>query len=270
MKINYRHNKSMIQIDPAENWGDVLSNLILKFYSQSKKLTPKDIFFFDEDGTQLWKNGKILSIGSSMFFTQPQDIVWGTGCIDYGQIGKKPKKVYAVRGPLTRQELLKKEIECPEIYGDPALLMPDIYNPEPNVKYKYGIIPHYIDYTDDRSLKSIFNLESKGVKIINITSGIFHFIDELLQCENIMSSSLHGLIASDAYGVPNIRVKLSDKVIGRGFKFRDYALSVGKLPTLGDINNFHQLEYSCNINWDKEKLINSGPWNDQQCSFFYD
>jgi hypothetical protein len=43
-----------------------------------------------------------------MLFTQPDDIVWGTGCIDYGQIGKIPKKIYAVRGPLTRNELLKK------------------------------------------------------------------------------------------------------------------------------------------------------------------
>lgn len=203
-----------------------------------------------------------------MYFTQPNDIVWGAGCIDYGEIGKNPKKIYAVRGPLTRNELLKQDIKCPEVYGDPALLFPELYNPERNIKYKYGIIPHYIDYTDEKSLQILNTLSQKGVKIINITAGIFHFIDELIQCENIMSSSLHGLIAADAYSIPNIRVKLSDKLVGKGFKFEDYALSVSKTSIIGDIKNYTQLNYSCDIKWDKELLLNSGPWNDPQNTFF--
>lgn len=203
-----------------------------------------------------------------MLFTKPNDIVWGTGCINYGQIGKSPKKVYAVRGPLTRSELLKQDIECPEVYGDPALLFPEIYNPEKIIKYKYGLIPHYIDYTNENSLKIINSLASQGVKIINITAGIFHFIDELLQCENIMSSSLHGLIASDAYNIPNIRVKLSNKLMGGDFKFTDYNLSVNKPSIMGDVNNFPNLEYFCNIKWDKEVLLNVSPWNDPECKFF--
>ncbi|MDB4272223.1 polysaccharide pyruvyl transferase family protein [bacterium] len=268
MEIKYRHNTSIIQIDPAKNWGDIISHLVLKYFSQSKKLQPKDVFYFDEYGYQIRKNGKILSIGSSMLFTQPDDIVWGTGCIDYGQIGKIPKKIYAVRGPLTQNELSKQGIECPEVYGDPALLFPEIYNPEKTIKYEYGLIPHYIDYTDENSLKIIHNLSSQGVKIINITSGIFHFIDELIQCKNIMSSSLHGLIAADAYNIPNIRVKLSDKLVGGDFKFKDYSLSVNKPFNIGDINNFTNLEYFCNISWDKEALLNAGPWNDFKCKFF--
>lgn len=203
-----------------------------------------------------------------MLFTKPNDIVWGTGCISPNEIGFIPSKVYAVRGPLTRDELLKKDIQCPEIYGDPALLFPEIYNPTLKFKYKYGIIPHYIDFTDPSSLKSIYHLESQGVKVINITSGIFNFIDELLQCQNILSSSLHGLIMADAYNIPNIRVKLSDKLAGGNFKFTDYSLSVNKPLVIGDINNFKNLEYSCNIQWDKNLLLNSGPWNDPECKFF--
>lgn len=203
-----------------------------------------------------------------MIFTKPNDIVWGTGCIGYGQVKTPPKKIYAVRGPLTRKELIKKGIECPEIYGDPALLFPEIYNPSRRTKYTYGLIPHYIDFTDPTSLSIIKDLESKGVKIINITSGVFHFIDELLQCKNILSSSLHGLIMSDAYNIPNVRIKLSDKLVGGDFKFDDYHLSVGKPIGISELQNFKTLKYSCDIKWDKDKLLEAGPWNDPKCNFF--
>jgi pyruvyltransferase len=136
----------------------------------------------------------------------------------------KPKKVYAVRGPLTRNLLLKQGIECPEIYGDPALLFPRFYNPTIEKKYKLGIIPHYVDSNSDW-IKSI---KRDDVKVLDICMETHEFVDALKECENIISSSLHGVIAADAYGIPNMWMTIngSKDVYGGGFKFRDYFASV--------------------------------------------
>jgi pyruvyltransferase len=150
----------------------------------------------------------------------------------------KPKKVFAVRGPMTRKLLLDQEIDCPEIYGDPALLFPRFYNPHIEKKYKVGIVPHYVD-SKSNWIKS---LNSDEVKIIDICSDTHSFIDSIKECECIISSSLHGIIASDAYGIPNIWAKMSERVGGNGFKFRDYFASVGRKEICFDINDNSKLK----------------------------
>ena len=58
---------------------------------------------------------------------------------------RKTKKIHAVRGPLTKAKLDSEGIACPEVFGDLALLMPEIYDPSFKKKYKVGILPHYVD-----------------------------------------------------------------------------------------------------------------------------
>jgi len=165
-------------------------------------------------------------IGSVMGHCDSNTIVWGTGCISKDSLPKNvPRKICAVRGPLTRQVLLDNNIKCPEVYGDPALLLPCFYKPNIKVKYKLGIIPHYLDANH----KAHSHLEQQGAKIIdvNVRHNWKKFVDEVLSCECIVSSSLHGLIVADAYSKKTLWCEFSDKILGNRFKYYDYYLSIG-------------------------------------------
>jgi pyruvyltransferase len=256
-------NGRKIKSNNVTNWGDLVPYKIINSLFDHD-ISEEDVFNVRQPN----KNYSVYSTGSVMHFTKKDSVVWGTGCIKENAVGEKPKKVYAVRGPLTRQELLKKGIECPEIYGDPALLYPMIYNPTIEKKYKWGIIPHYIEFESDEDLKVLKNLEKQGFKIIDICSGEKEFIDQLLEVENVISSSLHGLIVADTYGIPNARVNISNKLIGGNFKFKDYCLSVSRKIDLGyqlncetTLDEISQIHFNTSIVFDKDKLIKSNPWN---------
>jgi pyruvyltransferase len=196
-------------------------------------------------------------------------MIWGTGFISKSsKLSIIPKDIQAVRGPLTREKFLREGIKCPEIYGDPALLMPRYYFPKVKKQYKYGIIAHYVDVNNPwvQKYKNI-----PDVKIIDITHKdetelySHRFINELLSCDIIFSSSLHGLIAADAYDIPSHWIELSDKVIGNGFKFHDYFMSVNR-PIVEPfrpnehtkISNLPLYDYKINI--DLKKLYDSCPF----------
>jgi len=168
----------------------------------------------------------LIAIGSILQWATPQTIVWGSGFISAkSAIHAQPLKICAVRGPLSRQRVLNLGYECPEVYGDPALLYPRYYHPPQTRKHKLGLVAHYIDRHDPQFSK----LKASGkVLDINVKGSVNNVIAQINSCERIISSSLHGLILADAYGIPSTWIKITDKVIGNGFKFRDYFASVGR------------------------------------------
>ena len=69
-------------------------------------------------------------------------IIYGSGAITSNpDIKGRPVKVLSVRGPLTRDVLIKNGIDCPAVYGDPALLLPLVYKPQIKNNERIGIIP---------------------------------------------------------------------------------------------------------------------------------
>lgn len=183
-------------------------------------------------GKEILLKTNYLTVGSIIHFCDNHSVVWGAGVLDektnFDQ-GYKPKKVLAVRGPKSREHLLKFGIKCPEIYGDPVLLFPKYYNPKIEKRYKLGIVYHW-SHCWDTGLETI----NIGDEILLIDPDVtkcnmdpYIFIDKILSCEKIASSALHGLVVADAYGIPALRfIMPGDEKMD--FKFQDYFLSVNR------------------------------------------
>lgn len=202
-----------------ENYGDLIGKYLVE------KISGKQV---------IWKHPKkrnILDFFSTFYFTagsiltlvNGKCVVWGSGIISKEYKIKKARFL-AVRGPQTRNHLLAQGYEVPEIYGDPALLLPKFYNPERDIKFDLGIIPHYMDY----NLATEMYKNQENILVIDLmTNDIEEVTRLILQCNRIISSSLHGVIVAHAYHIPAVRVKFSENIFGDGIKYQDYFESVG-------------------------------------------
>lgn len=169
--------------------------------------------------------GCIMAVGSILRHLVEENcvVVWGSGIISASDMLRRPKEVLAVRGPLTRRRLLELGYECPEIYGDPAMLLPRFYRPERSLRASsIGFIPHFVD-------RHLFS-SREDFRVIDPTGPVDRVIEEIVTCRLTFSSSLHGLIVSHAYGVPAVWVRPVNRIDGDDSKFRDYFLSLGLDP----------------------------------------
>jgi len=203
---------------PKENYGDLLSKYL------AGKISSKKIKWV-QPKKQAWykiRKRNYLSAGSIIHHATKHSIVWGSGIIDHVQ-KIAPADFRAVRGPKTREYLKKSGYECPSVYGDPALLLPIFYFPDLKNIYRIGLIPHYNDYEEIASRYA----GRKDILVINLmTLDVEAVTDLILQCECTISSSLHGVIVSHAYGIPSVWVKFSNRIFGNGIKYIDYLESV--------------------------------------------
>lgn len=189
------------------NVGDLFSEIIYNYVLS-------DLFLSKKKKVSTIKN--ISIIGSIIQNIPNATTIWGSGSLTHYLEKGFTFDVRAVRGPLTKQLLDEKNIFCPTIYGDPAILLPLFYYPKIEKKRDFIIIPHY----------SVFHLY-KGVDnvISTLTDDWKRFINEILSVEWVISSSLHGIILAEAYGIPAIL--LSD-VNHDYFKYDDYYLSTNR------------------------------------------
>lgn len=207
------------------NWGDDLNYYLMSRIS-NRPIVVYNGFWL----ARKLKKKNYLCIGTlldAVNYSNPQTVVWGSGVSGQERSFVPPLEICSVRGYKTLEFLSTHGIECPNSFGDPALLLPRYYSPFfQRKKYKLGIIPHVIDLDFD----VINKIRETQTDILIIDLAHYEkwtdVIDNICSCEIIASSSLHGLIVSDAYNVPNCWITLSGKISGGLFKFYDYFSSV--------------------------------------------
>lgn len=194
------------------NFGDLLAPWL------AEKITGREVDFA-ERGSPAY-----VTVGSILSHVSDDCIVWGTGSFGTETSKQLAKEAdyRAVRGPLTRNKLTTNKIDCPRIYGDPALLTPRYYSPDVEKTHKLGIVLRWSE-----TKRNQHNIP--GVKPIYLGGDdIEGTIRSFLACEKVLTTSLHGLIIADAYGIPNAWLD-SKTPKGLEFKYWDYLISVGKV-----------------------------------------
>lgn len=206
---SYRRRPRSYWFRREDNFGDQLGRVVLRWILSADPIWVTRRFA-----------GKIVSVGSILGAIAANDSVWGTGSID-GERYSPPHgaRFLAVRGPLTRSII---HGDVPEVYGDPAILIPQFHHHPVEKRFEIGIIPHYVD-------RPFIDVPpDPRIRVIDVQQPWRTVVDEIRSCERTLSSSLHGIIVSESYGIPCSWVRITDKVVGGSFKFDDYYLATGR------------------------------------------
>jgi len=236
---------SVYYFNKRPNFGDLLNECI------PEKLFGCKVTKADTEYCDAVFIGSVLSPFASLDAIIRDDLpelnIWGTGLIHPISTHKKFSRrinVHALRGLSTKEWLeksTKTKYNVP--LGDPGLLcslaFPDL---DTTKEYEYGIIPHYVD-KDNPLLK---RLQLPNSITLDICETPETFLPKLVKCKKIISSAMHGLIAADSFGIPNVRLIVDDKIIGGDYKFDDYYSAFG-------LNSHWKLDLR-NINYDLTHL----------------
>lgn len=140
--------------------------------------------------------------------------------------------VVGLRGPLTLEGLkLKREHRHNLVLGDPALLVPDFVTVQRDATV-LGCVPHISD-TElyPREVARANRDHYTPPVLIDPSDNPLDVVAAIGGCQKIISSSLHGIVVADAFGIPRRAESFSEMTTnphqGADFKFRDYSESIG-------------------------------------------
>lgn len=209
-RINIHYWKRNKKID---NIGDYLGPILVKLIAEKNNLSLEK---------RTSKTINLMTVGSILNFAKNDYYIWGSGVKEKFFLSEtigKNLNIFAVRGPLTRNELMRLGHFVPEVYGDPAILLPELIKIENQKKiYPYLVIPHF--------RKEHLFRENHPHVLSTLTTDLEGFITEILKAKFVISSSLHGIIISESYGVPC--VMLDNHIEKSNYKYRDYYLSTNR------------------------------------------
>ena len=204
--------------DRPINFGDWIGPLI---YEWRTGVRP----FFRSVGGQV-RGRYFVSVGSILHLGHKPRcaVVWGSGSLSDRHPTCIPAAIHAVRGPGTRALLSRNGVKCPDIYGDPGILIDRILGgrrAEP--EHDLGIIAHF--HEADALPREL--VAEPSVLKIDVARDVQAVHSDIARCRAVASSILHGLVVAHALGVPALWVRFKPGAHLSEFKFRDYFAGVG-------------------------------------------
>lgn len=204
--------------ESVPNFGDGLAPLLLDHFADTQV----------EWGTI--SRAKVVSIGSVLEHVPPlwDGIILGSGRLLEGSRlhlqrmgGGTSAKVLSIRGPMSA-----KGIPGSYTLGDPGILANELVGHQ-DKRWDLGIVPHFSDTELVGRFTAMFANTKRSIRVIHPSSDPLLVLREMGACHRIVTSSLHGMIVSDAFGIPR-RVEYTTNMNrdGGDFKFRDYSASI--------------------------------------------
>lgn len=204
----------------AVNFGDELSRTVVELMLARRGAT-----LFDSSAAAR----QLVAVGSVLHTARNGATIWGTGlhgAMPLSEHRYTQLDVRAVRGPITRRFLRQRGVAVPEIYGDPALLLPLVANGRfaPTGEWDVGVVPnlhdqHYLATLD-------LPRTHPGLLVIDPLRSWNVVVADILRCRTVIASSLHGLVIAEAYGIPARYVRFTDRE--PMLKYEDYYGGTGR------------------------------------------
>ena len=200
------------------NFGDAISPVVLAHVSG------RQVVHAGVSKADIWAIGSLLQVVKRSYSDaqERRPVIWGTGLLHpvHGIGFIEHVDIALVRGPITAALL---GLELSE-FGDPALLINEVWPLTRVPNGKVGIVPHHT-LVNDVVLQALLDSDPR-YQLIDPQGDAQTVCATIAQCDHIFASSLHGLIVADAYGVPNTWLA----PVGQSrLKYLDYAASVGRV-----------------------------------------
>lgn len=231
----------------ARNFGDHLSQVIVDAAALNGGYTLND---------EVLGPRRLLAIGSILHFAQDGDVIWGSGIngkIALDRVTVRRLDVRAVRGPKTATILRNLGIEVPEVFGDPALLVPSFFSSRFRVtpSQDYIVIPNLHD----------LHLVPDSERRVSPLMGWNKVVERIVKAKFVVASSLHGIILAEAFGVPARYVRFSQTEAQ--FKYDDYAQGTGRSELIPAHSIEHALDLGSHppIAFDRQALLAAFPYD---------
>jgi pyruvyltransferase len=178
---------------------------------------------FEVIGPEVVGTSNALLVGSILHWADPWTTICGAGALSPQKVPLAFRKATLVRGPLTQAALRSAGLAAPDTIGDPGYLLPSSFDPPVPVTNDIGVVLHYVDQSADL----IDAIKREGLLFIDILQPVEQVVTSIKGCGTIFSSSLHGMIAADAYGIPTAWIEVGENLHGGHYKFHDYLMSQG-------------------------------------------